>query len=153
MIRWRKTGKWKWKLAGFLGFFKTRLFLVWRTLLILRGKNLLWNNSSWDFEGIVDTMDPYLFFPDGNFSPHTYLTNIFGTQKMGAGVDKIFIFSKRSIREKFPLQNLGVAEVFFAWKCCLLFILTTFWNSSCKLSQHHLDRYDRGKKYLSWSNQ
>ena len=118
-----------------------------------KGKNLLWNNSSWDFEGIVDTMDPYLFFPDGNFSPHTYLTNIFGTRKMGAGVDKIFIFPKRSIREKFRLQNLGVAEVFFAWKCCLLFILTTFLNSSCKLSQHHLDRYERGKKYLSGTNQ
>ena len=79
-----------------------------------KGKNLLGNDTSWDFDGIVDTMNPYLFFPVGNFSPHTYLTNNFGSQKMGAGVDKIFIFPKRSIREKFRLQNLGVAEVFFA---------------------------------------
>ena len=100
----------------------TNLHDFYDTLLILRGKNLLWNNSSWDFEGIVDTMDPYLFFPDGNFSPHTYLTNIFGTRKMGAGVDKIFIFPKRSIREKFHLQNLGVAEVFFCLK-----VLSTFY--------------------------
>ena len=83
------------------------------SLLILRGKNLLRNNSSWDFDGIVYTMDPYLLFPDGNFSPHSSLTNIFGTLKMGTGVDKIFIFPKRCIREKFHLQILGVAEVLY----------------------------------------
>ena len=54
-------------------------------------------SDSVEFDGIVDTMDPYLFFPDGNFSSHTYLTNIFGTRKMGAGVDKIFIFPKQGI--------------------------------------------------------
>ena len=38
------------------GFFDSA---VQEALLILRGKNLLGNNSSWDFDGIVDTMDLY----------------------------------------------------------------------------------------------
>ena len=91
-------------------------------LFIFREKIYQANNSSWDFDGIVDTMDPYLFFPDGKFSPHSCLTSIFGTRKMGAGVDKIFIFPKQCIGEKFCLQNLGVAEVFFCLK-----VLSTFY--------------------------
>ena len=33
----------------------------------VKGKNLSGNNSFWDFDGIVDTMDPYWLFPDEIF--------------------------------------------------------------------------------------
>ena len=56
-----------------------------------KGGNLLGNNSTWDFDDIVDTMDPYYFFPHENSSPRTSLTNIFGTRKKGAGINKILI--------------------------------------------------------------
>ena len=36
----------------------------------LNGKNLS-TNSSWDFDGVLDTMDPYWFVPDEQFSPST----------------------------------------------------------------------------------
>ena len=91
------------------------LFLSLSTAHLNR-KNIPANNSTWDFDGIIDTMDLDLFLPNGNCSPHTSLSNIFGTQKMGADVDKIFRFPKRCIREKFRLQNLGVVEVFFCLK-------------------------------------
>ena len=39
----------------------------------LNGKNLS-TNSSWDFDGVVDTMDPYWFVPDKYFFPRSYLS-------------------------------------------------------------------------------
>ena len=39
----------------------------------LNGKNLS-TNSSWDFDGVVDTMDPYWFVPDEYFFPRSYLS-------------------------------------------------------------------------------
>ena len=39
----------------------------------LNGKNLS-TNSSWDFDGVVDTMDPYWFVPDKYFFPCSYLS-------------------------------------------------------------------------------
>ena len=40
------------------------------SLFIWTEKNLS-TNSSWDFDGVVDTMDPYWFVPDEHFSPLT----------------------------------------------------------------------------------
>ena len=39
----------------------------------LNGKNLS-TNSSWDFDGVLDTMDPYWFVPDKYFFPRSYLS-------------------------------------------------------------------------------
>ena len=39
----------------------------------LKEKNLS-TNSSWDFDGVVDTMDPYWFVPDKYFFPRSYLS-------------------------------------------------------------------------------
>ena len=41
-------------------------------LFIWTEKNL--SSNSWDFDGVVDTMDPYWFVPDEYFFPRTSLS-------------------------------------------------------------------------------
>ena len=76
------------------------------------GKNLLGNNSPWDFDLIVDATNPYWFLPDKNFISQSSGTRFFCTSKIGAINDKKFISPTWCIKEKFCLLNLGVAEVF-----------------------------------------
>ena len=112
-------------------------------------KNLLGNNSTWDFEGIVDTMNPYWFLPDKKFCSQSSGTRFFCTSNIGAINDNKFIYPTLCIRENFRLQTLGLAEFFFAWKWCPIFIWSSFLNSCFKLLQRHLDLVLWGQKFSS----